>query len=78
MCVCVLTEGVLGQGRMCEWSEDVLLDSCLLEHDRIYGVMFSMCVDRGCVGTGRMWEWSEDVLLDSCLLEQDRIYGAVL
>ena len=49
--LCVLTEGVLGQGRMCEWSEDVLLDSCLLEHDRIYGVMFSMYVDRGCVRT---------------------------
>ena len=50
--VCVLTEVVLGQGRMWEWSEDVLFDSCLLEQDRIYGVMFCMCIDRGCVGTG--------------------------
>jgi hypothetical protein len=50
--VCVLTEGALGQGRMGEWSEDVLLDSCLLEQDRIYGVMFCMCIDSGCVGTG--------------------------
>ena len=29
-CECVLTEGVLGQGRMWERREDVLLDSCLL------------------------------------------------
>jgi hypothetical protein len=43
---------VLGQWRMGEWGEDVLLDSCLLEQDRIYGVMFCMCIDRGCVGTG--------------------------
>ena len=51
LCVCVLTEGVLVQGRMWERSEDVLLDSCLLEQDRIYGVMLFMCIDRGCVGT---------------------------
>ena len=49
--VCVLTEGVLGQGRMWECSEDVLLDR-FLELDRIYGVIFFMCIDRGCVGTG--------------------------
>jgi len=52
--VCVLTEGVLGQGRMWECSEDVLLDSCLLEQDRIYGVMLCMCIDRGCVGKGEI------------------------
>jgi len=50
--ICILTEGVLGQGRMWECSEDVLLDSCLLEQDRIDGVMFCMCIDRGCVAIG--------------------------
>jgi len=50
--VCVLTESVLVQWRMWESSEDVLLESCLLEQDRIYGVMLCMCIDRGCVGTG--------------------------
>jgi hypothetical protein len=50
--VCVLTEGVLVHGRMGEHSEDVLLDRCLLEQDRIYGVMFCMCIDIECVGTG--------------------------
>jgi len=50
--VCVLTEGALVQGRMGEQSEDVLLDSCLLEQDRIYGVMLCVCIDRVCVGTG--------------------------
>jgi len=30
----------------------VLLNSCLLEQDRIYGVMYCMCIDRGCVVTG--------------------------
>jgi len=49
--VCVLTESVLRQGRMGDWSEDVLLDSCLLEQDRIYGVMLFMCIDRECVET---------------------------
>ena len=33
---------------MREWNEDELLDSCLLEQDRICGVMFCMCIDRGC------------------------------
>ena len=37
---------------MGERDEDVLLDSCLLEQERIYEVMFCMCIDRGCVGTG--------------------------
>jgi len=37
---------------MGDWSEDVLLDSCLLEQDRIYGVMLCMCIDRECVETG--------------------------
>jgi len=50
--VCVLTESELRHGRMGDWSEDVLLDSCLLEQDRIYGVMFSMCIDRQCFETG--------------------------
>ena len=50
--VCVLTEVVLEQGRMWEYSVDVLLNSCLLEHDRIFGVMFFMCIDRGCFETG--------------------------
>jgi len=50
--VCVLTDGALGHGRMGERSEEVLLDSCLLEQDRIYGVMLFMCIDIGCVGTG--------------------------
>ena len=40
---------------MGEWSEDLLLDSFLLEQDRIYGVMFCMCIDRGCIGTGNNW-----------------------
>ena len=53
-CVCVLTEGVLGQGRMWESSEDVQLDSCLMEQDRIYGVKFCMCIDSGCVGKGEI------------------------
>ena len=29
----------------------MLLDSCLLEQDMIYGVMSCKCIDRGCVGT---------------------------
>jgi hypothetical protein len=33
-CVCVLTEGVLGQGRIGEWSEDVLLDSLFLNQPK--------------------------------------------
>ena len=37
---------------MWERSEDVLLDSCLLEQDRIYGVMLCMCIDRGVLGQG--------------------------
>jgi len=51
-CVCVLTEGVLRLWKMWERSEDVLLDSCLLEQDRIYGVMLCMCIDRGVLGQG--------------------------
>ena len=51
--VCVLTEGVVGQGRMWEWSEVVLLDSCMLEQESIYGVMMCIFIDRGCVGTGK-------------------------
>ena len=50
--VCVLTEGVLGQGRMWESCEDLLLESCLLEQDRTCGVMLFMFIDRGCVGSG--------------------------
>jgi len=77
-CVFVLTEGALVQGRMGERSEDVLLDSCLLEQDRIYGVKVCVCVlTEGVLGQWRMGEWGEDVLLDSCLLEQDRIYGVM-
>jgi len=37
---------------MWERSEDVLLDNCLLEQDRIYGVMLCMCIDRGERGSG--------------------------
>jgi len=48
--VCVLTVGVLALGRMWECSEDVLLDSCILEQDRIYGVIFCMCLDEGAFG----------------------------
>ena len=51
-CLCVLTEGVLVQGRMWEQSEYVLLDSCLLEQDRKYGVTLYKCFNIGCVGTG--------------------------
>ena len=54
LCVCI-DRGCVGQGRMGERSEDVLLDSCLLEQDMIYGVMLCMCIDRGCVGTGEKW-----------------------
>jgi len=52
--LCVMTEGVLVKERMWEWSEDVQLDSCLLEQDRIYGVMFCMCIDSGFVGKGEI------------------------
>ena len=45
----------MGQGRMGEWSEHLLLDSFLLEQDRIYGVILCMCIDRGCVVTGKNW-----------------------
>jgi hypothetical protein len=48
-----LTEGVLGQTRMWERSEVVLFDSCLLEQERLYGVMMCIFIDRGCVGTGK-------------------------
>ena len=66
--MCVLTEVVLGQGRMGELGEDVLLDSCLLEQYRILE-LGSVCVLKESVlGQGRMWEWSEVVLFDSCLL----------
>jgi hypothetical protein len=37
---------------MGEQNEDVMLDRFLLEQERIYGVMFCMCIDRGCVGIG--------------------------
>ena len=51
LCVCI-DRGCVGQGRMGERSEDVLLDSCLLEQDRIYGFMLCVSIDRGCVGIG--------------------------
>ena len=49
-CVCVLTEGALVQGRMEERSEDMLLDRFSLEQDRIYGVIFCMCLVEGAFG----------------------------
>ena len=48
--VCVLTDGALVQGRMGERIEDMLLDSCMLEQDRIYGVIFCVFNVRACVG----------------------------
>jgi len=47
-----IERGCVGQGRLRERSEDVLLESFFLEQDRICGVMLCMCIDRGCFGTG--------------------------